>query len=68
MRIIYLFLFSCIFISRVIISNIAFIFIPITLVLETSRKGLYAHEDMVMMGKDAGKELLTKAGPGFFGF
>uniref|UniRef100_A0A2N9EQM5 Porphobilinogen deaminase, chloroplastic n=1 Tax=Fagus sylvatica TaxID=28930 RepID=A0A2N9EQM5_FAGSY len=37
-------------------------------VLETSRKGLYAHEDMVMMGKDAGKELLTKAGPGFFGF
>ncbi|KAG6667846.1 hypothetical protein CIPAW_01G129500 [Carya illinoinensis] len=38
-----------------------------TRVLETSRKGLYAHEDMVMMGKDAGKELLSRAGPGFFG-
>ncbi|KAG6667845.1 hypothetical protein CIPAW_01G129500 [Carya illinoinensis] len=37
-----------------------------TRVLETSRKGLYAHEDMVMMGKDAGKELLSRAGPGFF--
>ncbi|KAM3686819.1 hypothetical protein ACJW31_10G030900 [Castanea mollissima] len=36
-------------------------------VLETSRKGLYAHEDMVMMGKEAGKELLSQAGPGFFG-
>ncbi|GLT29990.1 hypothetical protein SLA2020_048170 [Shorea laevis] len=37
-------------------------------VLETSRKGPYALEDMVMMGKDAGKELLSRAGPGFFGF
>lgn len=35
-------------------------------VLETSRKGLYALDDMVMMGKDAGKELLSRAGPGFF--
>lgn len=38
-----------------------------TRVLETSRKGLYALEDMLMMGKDAGKELLSRAGPGFFG-
>ncbi|URE33569.1 porphobilinogen deaminase [Musa troglodytarum] len=37
-----------------------------TRVLETSRKGLYALDDMVAMGKDAGKELLSKAGPGFF--
>ncbi|XWS39590.1 hypothetical protein CRYUN_Cryun18bG0068200 [Craigia yunnanensis] len=37
-------------------------------VLETSRKGPYVFEDMVMMGKDAGKELLSKAGPGFFDF
>ncbi|KAK6241537.1 hypothetical protein QUC31_014804 [Theobroma cacao] len=37
-------------------------------VLETSRKGQYAFEDMVMMGKDAGKELLSRAGPGFFDF
>ncbi|KAE8716836.1 Porphobilinogen deaminase [Hibiscus syriacus] len=37
-----------------------------TRVLETSRKGAYAYEDMVMMGKDAGKELLSRAGPGFF--
>ncbi|GAB4827760.1 hypothetical protein Ancab_034646 [Ancistrocladus abbreviatus] len=35
-------------------------------VLETSRKGPYAPEDMVLMGKDAGKELLSRAGPGFF--
>ncbi|XP_074587250.1 porphobilinogen deaminase, chloroplastic-like isoform X1 [Curcuma longa] len=35
-------------------------------VLETSRRGLYALDDMVAMGKDAGKELLSKAGPGFF--
>ncbi|URE33580.1 porphobilinogen deaminase [Musa troglodytarum] len=34
-----------------------------TRVLETSRKGLYALDDMVAMGKDAGKELLSKAGP-----
>ncbi|MBA0828909.1 hypothetical protein Goarm_013536, partial [Gossypium armourianum] len=32
-----------------------------TRVLETSRKGAYAFEDMVMMGKDAGKELLSRA-------
>ncbi|KAJ7961781.1 Porphobilinogen deaminase chloroplastic [Quillaja saponaria] len=36
-------------------------------VLETSRIGPYALEDMIMMGKDAGKELLSRAGPGFFG-
>lgn len=35
-------------------------------VLETSRKGPYTYEDMVLMGKDAGKELLSRAGPGFF--
>ncbi|GAB2298376.1 hypothetical protein Dimus_032440 [Dionaea muscipula] len=35
-------------------------------VLETSTKGLYALEDMVIMGKEAGKELLSRAGPGFF--
>ncbi|KAL8262435.1 hypothetical protein R6Q59_023784 [Mikania micrantha] len=37
-----------------------------TKVLETSRKGLYAYEDMILMGKDAGVELLSRAGPGFF--
>lgn len=36
------------------------------LVLETSRRGLYAYDDMVSMGKDAGKELISRAGPGFF--
>lgn len=35
-------------------------------VLETSRRGAYAIDDMVAMGKDAGKELLSRAGPGFF--
>lgn len=35
-------------------------------VFETSRRGAYAYEDMVMMGKDAGKELLSLAGAGFF--
>ncbi|KAI5582196.1 hypothetical protein POPTR_007G072500v4 [Populus trichocarpa] len=35
-------------------------------VLETSRKGPYAFDDMIAMGKDAGKELLSQAGPGFF--
>lgn len=35
-------------------------------VLETSRKGNYALDDMVAMGKDAGKELISRAGPGFF--
>lgn len=34
--------------------------------LETSRVGLYAFEDMMKMGKDAGEELLSRAGPGFF--
>ncbi|KAL0648387.1 hypothetical protein Bca4012_046678 [Brassica carinata] len=38
-----------------------------TKVLETSRKGPYVFEDMVKMGKDAGQELLSRAGPGFFG-
>ncbi|KAF8390920.1 hypothetical protein HHK36_023219 [Tetracentron sinense] len=37
-----------------------------TQVLETSRKGPYAFEDMILLGKDAGKELLSRAGPGFF--
>ncbi|XP_028798842.1 LOW QUALITY PROTEIN: porphobilinogen deaminase, chloroplastic-like [Neltuma alba] len=37
-----------------------------TRVLETSRTGPYAFEDMVKMGKDAGQELLSRAGPGFF--
>ncbi|PKA52246.1 Porphobilinogen deaminase, chloroplastic [Apostasia shenzhenica] len=35
-------------------------------VLEVSRTGLYAVDDMVAMGKDAGKELISRAGPGFF--
>ena len=35
-------------------------------VMETQRKGLYAYDDMVAMGKDAGQELLEKAGPSFF--
>ncbi|KAM3302721.1 porphobilinogen deaminase, chloroplastic [Capsicum chacoense] len=38
-----------------------------TRVIETSRKGPYTFEDMIRMGEDAGKELLSKAGPGFFG-
>ncbi|KAI7732502.1 hypothetical protein M8C21_024221 [Ambrosia artemisiifolia] len=37
-----------------------------TKVLETSRKGSYTYEDMILMGKDAGEELLSRAGPGFF--
>ncbi|WVZ10298.1 hypothetical protein V8G54_014828 [Vigna mungo] len=37
-----------------------------TRVLETSRVGPYAVEDMIEMGKDAGKELLSRAGPNFF--
>ncbi|KAF8412717.1 hypothetical protein HHK36_000686 [Tetracentron sinense] len=37
-----------------------------TRVLETSRKGSYTFEDMILLGKDAGKELLSRAGPGFF--
>ncbi|KAG6418896.1 hypothetical protein SASPL_121102 [Salvia splendens] len=35
-------------------------------VLETSRSGPYAFDDMVKMGKDAGEELLSRAGPNFF--
>ncbi|KAK6785751.1 hypothetical protein RDI58_019206 [Solanum bulbocastanum] len=38
-----------------------------TRVIETSRKGPYTSEDMIRMGEDAGQELLSKAGPGFFG-
>ncbi|MCD7465447.1 hypothetical protein HAX54_001351 [Datura stramonium] len=38
-----------------------------TRVIETSRKGPYTYDDMIQMGEDAGKELLSKAGPGFFG-
>ncbi|CAN6828480.1 unnamed protein product [Brassica oleracea] len=37
----------------------AFLSIPI--------KGPYVFEDMVKMGKDAGQELLSRAGPGLFG-
>ncbi|ONK65793.1 uncharacterized protein A4U43_C06F1030 [Asparagus officinalis] len=37
-----------------------------TRVLETSRKGLYEYDDMVSMGKDAGKELMSRGGPSFF--
>ncbi|GJY03499.1 porphobilinogen deaminase, chloroplastic [Tanacetum coccineum] len=37
-----------------------------TKVLETTRRGLYAYDDMMLMGKDAGEELLKRAGPGFF--
>ncbi|XP_013613916.1 PREDICTED: porphobilinogen deaminase, chloroplastic-like [Brassica oleracea var. oleracea] len=37
------------------------------LILDTSRKGPYVFEDMVKMGKYAGQELLSRAGPGLFG-
>eukprot|EP00262_Sarcandra_glabra_P003510 TRINITY_DN1424_c0_g1_i1.p1 TRINITY_DN1424_c0_g1~~TRINITY_DN1424_c0_g1_i1.p1 ORF type:complete len:374 (-),score=58.21 TRINITY_DN1424_c0_g1_i1:208-1329(-) len=37
-----------------------------TRVLETSRRGAFTVDDMILMGKDAGNELLTSAGPGFF--
>ncbi|XP_039144898.1 porphobilinogen deaminase, chloroplastic [Dioscorea cayenensis subsp. rotundata] len=37
-----------------------------TRVLETSRKGPFVLNDMISMGKDAGKELISRAGPGFF--
>lgn len=40
--------------------------LPYLTVIETSRRGSYAFDDMVSMGKDAGKELLSRAGPGFF--
>ncbi|KAL5700147.1 hydroxymethylbilane synthase [Ranunculus cassubicifolius] len=39
-----------------------------TQVLETSRKGPYVLEDMILMAKDAGEELRTRAGPAFFDF
>ncbi|KAL0306131.1 UNVERIFIED_CONTAM: Porphobilinogen deaminase, chloroplastic [Sesamum radiatum] len=35
-------------------------------VLETTRRGPYAFDDMMNMGVDAGEELLSRAGPGFF--
>lgn len=37
-----------------------------TRVMEIQRKGRYQYDDMVSMGKDAGQELLQRAGPGFF--
>ncbi|XP_075482402.1 porphobilinogen deaminase, chloroplastic-like isoform X2 [Primulina tabacum] len=37
-----------------------------TRVLETTRKGPYAFDDMIKMGIDAGEELLSRAGLGFF--
>ncbi|KAL3851047.1 hypothetical protein ACJIZ3_012929 [Penstemon smallii] len=37
-----------------------------THVLETSRKGAYAYDDIIKIGVDAGEELLSRAGPGFF--
>ncbi|KAK8969202.1 hypothetical protein KSP40_PGU012005 [Platanthera guangdongensis] len=37
-----------------------------TRVAETSRKGNYSLGEMVEMGEDAGRELISKAGPGFF--
>ncbi|KAG0497580.1 hypothetical protein HPP92_002271 [Vanilla planifolia] len=37
-----------------------------TRVLETSRNGPYAEDEMIAMGVDAGKELISKAGSGFF--
>ncbi|XP_026395289.1 porphobilinogen deaminase, chloroplastic-like [Papaver somniferum] len=39
-----------------------------TQVLETSRTGTFALDDMISMGKDAGEELRSRAGPGFFDF
>ncbi|OVA11821.1 Tetrapyrrole biosynthesis [Macleaya cordata] len=39
-----------------------------TQVLETTRRGTYALDDMILMGKDAGEELRSRAGPGFFDF
>lgn len=48
------------------VSNIDLFFSPLLTVLETSRKGPYSFDDMISMGKDAGKELLSRAGPGFF--
>ncbi|KAI3936009.1 hypothetical protein MKW92_008891 [Papaver armeniacum] len=39
-----------------------------TQVLETSRTGTFSLDDMISMGKDAGEELRSRAGPGFFDF
>ncbi|KAJ4980359.1 hypothetical protein NE237_031196 [Protea cynaroides] len=39
-----------------------------TQVFETARRGLYTLEDMILMGKDAGKELLLRAGADFFDY
>lgn len=45
----------------------SFVFsLSLSSVLETSRKGSYTLQDMIKMGKDAGKELLSQTGPGFF--
>jgi len=35
-------------------------------VLETSREGSFEYDDMVALAKDAGQELLQRAGPNFF--
>ena len=35
-------------------------------VIETSRTGSYSYKEMVEMGNEAGKELLSQAGPEFF--
>ncbi|KAM3240432.1 hypothetical protein ACQJBY_053863 [Aegilops geniculata] len=37
-----------------------------SIVYETSRSGTYSLDDMVAIGQDAGHELKSKAGPGFF--
>ncbi|KAF7083849.1 hypothetical protein CFC21_087590 [Triticum aestivum] len=37
-----------------------------SIVYETSRSGTYSFDDMVAIGQDAGHELKSKAGPGFF--
>lgn len=35
-------------------------------VLETSREGSFSYDDMMALGKDAGEELIQRAGPNFF--
>lgn len=35
-------------------------------IIETSRTGSYSYNEMIEMGVDAGKELISTAGPGFF--
>ncbi|KAK1284587.1 hypothetical protein QJS10_CPB21g01130 [Acorus calamus] len=37
-----------------------------TRVLETTRRGPYAYDDMIVMGEDAGNELKSRAGSDFF--